>query len=127
MTTRKKTGRPLKEHPPGEMVQIGVQITSEMKAQLQRRAEAANRSLSQEVVLALRGELESPAATCMRMFGGEAGFAAAWLGQNGMFLALTEGTTTTITVRKADLDRVKALLKRIEAKAIVTTDKGDDQ
>jgi hypothetical protein len=79
------------------------------------------------VVLALRRELEPPAAACERMFGGEAGFCAAWIGQTGMFVRLTEGTPAKITIYKDHLDRVRAFLKRIEAKSTVASGGGDNE
>jgi hypothetical protein len=127
MTARKKTGRPLKDHAPDEMVTIGVQVSGALKAELQKRAEAANRSLSQEVVLALRRETEPPVEACNRMFGGgEAGFCAGWVGQVGMFVQLMEASPTKVTIYKEHLDRVKAFLRRIEAKATVVSGKGSD-
>lgn len=119
MAAAKKTGRPLKDHAPGEMVNVTVQISSEMKSELQKRAEAAGRSLSAEVILALRRETESPVMTCERLFGERGGRVAAWIGWTLKLIDLTRGSTTKITVRKADLDAVRQALKAIEAEATI--------
>lgn len=128
MLTRKRIGRPLKDHPPGEELKVSVVMPSELKAKLQERAKAAGRSLSKEIVLTCQREAnESPSQACNRMFGGgEAGWCSAWIGQTGMFLRLTAGSTTKLTVYKEHIERVRALLKQIEAKATVVSGKGGD-
>ena len=58
MAARKRTGRPLKDHPPGTMVTISLQIPAELKAQLQQEAMAADRTLSQEAERRLQRSLD---------------------------------------------------------------------
>ena len=70
MTEPKRIGRPLKDHPPGTMVTIGLQVPAELKAALQARAIAANRSLSKEAELILQDAQQPAGRRWEREFGG---------------------------------------------------------
>ncbi len=64
-----QTGRPLKEHAPGEMVTIGVQIPGLMKSELMKRAFKEQRTLSKVVISALTDRLGGPLAVNCREYG----------------------------------------------------------
>jgi hypothetical protein len=48
MSEKHRTGRPLKDHPPGTQVTITLQVPAELKSKLQSQALNFNRTLSQE-------------------------------------------------------------------------------
>lgn len=107
MTKEKRTGRPLKEPKPGTLVQIGLQVPAELKAQLQARAIENNRSLSQEIVLLLGDGLATSARKLQRELGETAG---GWGYRVAMLLwQMEQPTPQTKAFRRFVTEELKAL------------------
>jgi plasmid stability protein len=115
MATRKRTGRPPKaDRPLDAPATIGLQLPADLKAKLQQRAEAARRSLSQEVTMILEDAMAGPSERNQREFGQIAGTWAARIGETLQLLEKLAGRPGVLADHYVATE-LDALTKTIDA------------